>query len=531
MTRFWTLTIALLLSVSAWATTDHVPGEVLVQFKTTPTGRALVSAPIVGVVRAEATGLGVLQVSTPVGVNEHDLVRYYRQRPDVRFAELNYRKRRFVTPNDPRYNEQWSLPKVQAPAAWGITEGNQNVIVAIIDDGVDGAHPDLSSKLVPGRDISDNDSNTNPLAGDDHGTHCAGIAGAATNNAVGIAGMGFRVRIMPLKIWPNATDFTSAQAIRYAADNGAKVISMSYGSNFFSQSEFAAVQYAWGKGCVLVGAAGNDGVTTRYYPAAFANVIAVGSTTTSDTRSSFSNFNSLNDAWVDVAAPGSSILSTVPGGYGVKSGTSMATPLVAGLAGLLASVAPPGTSNTELRLAIETSCDPVVGSFVTFGRVNALKALQSLSPTVSLPSQATISFGSLVSGNVGSLLSLDGNRLAIQSAPSSLGQLAQADLIVPMQGAVTGLSDVRFETAALGPRGGTLQVFFRNPSTNQFVLMRSTALAPGNPPLVKLIVDRNMAAYVNQGTLTVRLRAILPNRFGPAPAYTVEIDRAAVLTR
>lgn len=522
--------MGLALTSIGLASNPVVEGEVLVKFKTTPTGRSLMSAPIVGHVRAEARSTRVLQVGTPSGVSASELKAYYASRPDVEFVEFNHRKQRFWVPNDPRYNEQWALPRVKAPEGWDIHQGSNTVIVAVIDDGVTPTHPDLSAKLVPGRDISDNDNDTTPSPGSEHGTHCAGIAGAATNNGVGIAGIGAQVRIMPIKIWPNATDFTSAMAIQYAADNGAKVISMSYGSSNVSLSEQSAVNYAWGKGCVLVGAAGNNGSTARFYPGAYENVVAVASSEPNDSRSSFSNYNDANDPWVDVAAPGSSILSTIPSGYGYKSGTSMATPLVAGAVGLLFSAAPSGTTNVQIRQALELTTDSV-GTYVRTGRLNVQAALASLTPTPSVPTASTVTTGTVIGGNTASLAAIDANTLRTNSIQTSLGTVAEIEVTIPVQGSTTGLTAVNLQVANSGPRGGSLQVWLLNPTTNTWVYQRAIATLPGSIVDGTVALDRNLATYLSNGNVRARIRSTLPRRKGSPVNYTLTLDRVLLTTQ
>ena len=218
-----------------------------------------------------------------------------------------------------------------------------------------------------------------------HGTHVAGIAAARINNGIGIAGMAGGATIMPVKVFfppPNVigTYEDLIRAIVYATDNGARVINMSLGASSYSRGEEAAVDYAWDHGAVVVAAAGNTGRETYHYPAAHPNAIAVAATTASDTRAGFSTYGD----FVDVAAPGSSVFSTLmSGGYGNMSGTSMATPHVAGLAALLLSLNPQLT-NTQVRELIETNADDLGASGwdkrFGHGRINARKALAAVAP-------------------------------------------------------------------------------------------------------------------------------------------------------
>lgn len=228
--------------------------------------------------------------------------------------------------------------------------------------------------MINGYDFVDGDRNPNDANG--HGTHCAGIAAASTNNGIGIAGTApnasiYAVRVLDASGSGSLNDV--ADGVVHAADNGAKVISLSLGSTGASSTLEDAVNYAWDKGSVVVAAAGNAGNTVKNYPAAYSNAIAVASTDRNDRKSSFSTYGS----WVDVAAPGSDIYSTYPTNtYSSLSGTSMATPHVAGVAGLLASQ---GKSNSSIRSAIQDSADKIsgTGNYWIHGRVNANNAVRN----------------------------------------------------------------------------------------------------------------------------------------------------------
>ena len=231
----------------------------------------------------------------------------------------------------------------------------------------------MASKVIYGHDYVDNDNTSDD--GNGHGTHCAGITGALTNNSIGIAGVAPQTSIYAVRVLDNQGSGTLdavAQGIREAADSGAKVISLSLGAPNGGTALQQAVQYAWNKGSVIVAAAGNAGNTKANYPAYYSEVIAVASTDQSDKKSSFSTYGS----WVDVAAPGSNIYSTYKGStYQLLSGTSMATPHVAGVAALLANQ---GYSNTQIRQIIESTSDKIsgTGTYWKNGRVNAYKAVQ-----------------------------------------------------------------------------------------------------------------------------------------------------------
>ncbi|MCK4722536.1 MAG: S8 family serine peptidase, partial [Dehalococcoidia bacterium] len=213
-----------------------------------------------------------------------------------------------------------------------------------------------------------------------HGTHIAGIIGAIANNGIGIDGLAYNCSLLNVKV---ANDkglcdaATVAEGIVWAVDNGAKVINLSLTFTKPDQALEDAVDYAWSKGAILVGAAGNDGGSTPIYPAYYANCLAVTATNSDDLLVQLAKYGD----WVDVAAPGANIYSTLPNNsYGYKSGTSMATACAAGMAGLLFDVVPDangnGRLNDEVRYTIENSCDEIGTPGAGKGRINALRAVR-----------------------------------------------------------------------------------------------------------------------------------------------------------
>ncbi len=290
--------------------------------------------------------------------------------PVVEAADYNYIVEPQWVPDDPRLGDQWALGKVNALRAWEYSRGRETDI-AIVDSGIDQNHSDLG-KIAGQYDFVENDS----VADDDygHGTHVAGIASSVTGNGKGGAGMSPYSRLLIAKILDSSGDGTISDVIKgieWAVDNGAKVINLSLGHQGESTSERDAVNYAWSRGVVVVGAAGNNGGNVKLYPGAYKNAISVAATTRDDRRASFSNYGE----WVDLAAPGVEILSTVPNGYDYKSGTSMATPYVAGLAALISAQ---GYSATQVRNRMESTAVDLgpKGKDVGFGygRINAYRA-------------------------------------------------------------------------------------------------------------------------------------------------------------
>lgn len=267
------------------------------------------------------------------------------------------------TPNDLHFR-QWNLRKIKAELAWDDNRGDPAITVAVIDDAVRLDHEDLVPVLwkntseipgngidddangfiddVDGWDFADGDNDPNPpsnnLSGYSHGTHCSGIVGAKTNNNLGIASLSYNIRIMPLKASRNNGNgiVNTDQAIRYAVDNGARVISMSWGGYSMSRTTQFVLNYAYANNVVCIAASGNNNTDAPMYPANYDYVISVGATDSLDRKATFSNFG----ARTDVMAPGVAIwscMATSTSAYGYMDGTSMACPLVASLAALMLS--------------------------------------------------------------------------------------------------------------------------------------------------------------------------------------------------
>lgn len=287
-------------------------------------------------------------------------------------------------PNDPYYSQQWHHAMIDSPRAWDFSLAS-GVTVAIVDTGVNCNHPDLSGNCVAGYDFVNNDNDPNDDHG--HGTHVAGISAALTDNGVGIAATGWAARIMPMKALDrtgNGSHSAIANSIVWAVDRGADVINLSLGGFFTSSTLSSATAYAIDRGVTLVAASGNQNTSNPTYPAAYPNVIGVGATTQADRRASFSNYGS----YVDVSAPGVAILSSVrDGGYQAWSGTSMASPVVAGVAALLVGQNPsrtPATIETILEVTAEDLGDAGYDHFYGWGRIDAGRALQH-SPGTTTP--------------------------------------------------------------------------------------------------------------------------------------------------
>ncbi|MEW6207796.1 MAG: S8 family serine peptidase [Acidobacteriota bacterium] len=282
----------------------------------------------------EIRGTQVYIVDLPEGVSEESYIDIYSSLPEVEFVELDQlHSPDEMIPNDPSFQSQWHLPKVSAPAAWSLTTGSNAVKIAILDTGVDPYHPDLSSKLVPGWNIFNNTPDTRDVYG--HGTKVAGVAAASTNNATGVASVGWNCLIMPIRVSDTkgyATTSAIANGLVWAADHGARVANISYKVTTSSTVTNSA-KYFYGKGGVIAVSAGNDATFDSAPDNPY--VLTVSGTASDDSLASFSTRGNN----IDLSAPAVSVLTTTSGGgYGPASGTSFSAPLVAGAAGLLLSM-------------------------------------------------------------------------------------------------------------------------------------------------------------------------------------------------
>jgi len=313
--------------------------------------------------------------------------------PLIEYAEPNFiAKTQDLIPNDTSFNLQWGLNNpsdadIDAPEAWAINQGNETIKIAVLDTGINLSHEDLVNKI----DSLRKDFTGSGIEDDyGHGTHVAGIAAAETNNATGVAGMGFNSKIIVGKVLDNSgSGYYSwiSDGIKWAVDNGASVINLSLGGYASSRTLEQAIKYAWSKGVVITAAAGNDNRGSKLYPAGYTNVIAVAATDNNDKKASFSNFGK----WVSVAAPGVNIYSTFPNhpfylqteygrsmNYDYGNGTSMATPFVSGAAALIwASGKCAPLNNSCVRNRIQSTADKIsgTGKYWRYGRINAYKAI------------------------------------------------------------------------------------------------------------------------------------------------------------
>ena len=259
------LVLVILAALAAIAFGDRMKaGQVLVKFRVQNSGsNARVHRAVGGRVIDRFPQIGVELVQLRSGVSVSQAVTRYRRYAAVLYAGPNYYRELLFRPNDPSYSQQYHPRRVFAEEGWDLTRGDSGTVIAVLDTGQDLSHPDLHDKLLPGYDFSDNDSDPSDYQG--HGTHTAGIAAADTNNGIGVAGIGFDCKIMPLKIFPEATVSNVIRAVLYATDNGANVLSMSFGGAPPSQAEEDSYTYALANDVLPIASAGNGNSNTKYF--------------------------------------------------------------------------------------------------------------------------------------------------------------------------------------------------------------------------------------------------------------------------
>ncbi len=408
---------AVLAPATPGAPPDAVPGELIVKFRPAASLRDKDDA------RGRVQGsrrrrfrMGAEHWVLPPGTSVPKAIDSLRADPRVAWVEPNYRLHALVMPDDPRYPEQWALHNtgqdqgtpgadIRAETAWDSGTGSRDVVVAVIDTGIDYTHPDLAGNIwdnegeIAGNGIDDDgngfvddvrgwdfvNGDDDPMDDAGHGTHVAGILGAAGGNHDGIAGIAWQVRLMPVKFLGadgGGSTADAVAAVEYATRMGARIMNNSWGGNGFSQALLDAIEEAAAADALFVVAAGNSGTNNDLYPTYPAsydvpNILSVAATDRFDHLAGFSNYGAGS---VDLAAPGVEILSTVPGArYAVHSGTSMATPHVSGVAALVRAAAPTIDVAT-LRRRLLTQVDPVPGlqgAVATGGRLNAGLAVAS----------------------------------------------------------------------------------------------------------------------------------------------------------
>jgi subtilisin family serine protease len=422
---------------------DFVQGEVLVKFKKNTQSDTVQSIldEAGAIIKKKARFVDVHLLSIPSNVPVQKAIEALKRNPNIEYAEPNYivsvigeEVSPQLVPNDPRYPEMYGLNNtgqtggtsdsdIDAPEAWNMQTGSQGVVIGVIDSGLDFIHEDIlgstfpgnlwiNSGEIPGNGIDDDvngyiddiigwdfaNNDNNPYDDNDHGTHVSGTIGAIGNNGIGTTGVMWNAQIMALKFLDAngfGSTFDAIEAIVYAINNGAKLTNNSWGGGGFSLFLKEAIEASGNAGMLFVTSAGNSGKNTDispHYPSSYDldNIISVAATDHNDNKASFSNYGKVS---VDNGAPGVSILSTLPGNsYGKFNGTSMATPHVSGVAGLIWSQFP-GLTHLEVRALIRERIDLIPGLInktVSWGRLNAAKALSIPSVETTLTCESSI---------------------------------------------------------------------------------------------------------------------------------------------
>jgi subtilisin family serine protease len=435
-----------------------------------------------GLSHSKISGTNVEVVSLPAQANENAFAGAFKNRPEVEFVEFDeIVAPSDIIPNDPWYPNEWNLAKIAAPTAWGTTTGSASVAIAVIDTGVDSTHPDLSTKIIPGWNIYDNNANTADVYG--HGTMVAGTAAAASNNGIGVTSICWYCSIMPIRA--SALDGTAsysniATGIIWAADHGARVANVSYIVSD-SSTVTSAAQYMWNHNGLVTASAGNyssfDGASNNPY------ILTISASDPSDVLYTWSNTGNN----VDLAAPGAAYTTLVGGNYGWAAGTSISSPVVAALAALLISVNPSLTPSRVTAILEQnaddlgpTGWDPSYG----WGRVNAARAVAAAGGTGAAPS---VSFQSPQNG-----ATLSGTVTAQVSASDSAG-ISSVSLYV--DGTLTGTSSISpyawpLNTASLPNGGHTLKAIAKDPLGNSSSATSSVTVsnisADATPPTIAI---------------------------------------------
>jgi serine protease len=492
------------------------------------------------------------------------VVKILRKRPDVESADPNYILHAVdntLVPNDTHYNLQWNLPLINMPQAWYVTQGSPSVIVAVVDTGVLLNHPDLAGKLTSGYDFVSDISMSNDGDGIDsnpndpgdkentssssfHGTHVAGIIAAATNNGLGVAGVGWNTLIMPVRALGigGGAEYDILQAVRYAArlsndsrtvpSQKADVINLSLGSESSSSASQAVYTEVRNAGVIVVAAAGNNASNTPFYPASYDGVLSVNAVKINSTLASYSNYG----ANIDVAAPGGDsgdlngdgypdyvpstcgddsahILDSskpIEFNYVFMAGTSMAAPHVSGVAALMKALKPTLTPDQFDAFLISGDLTDNIGSSEYYGNglIDAYKAVQiainGTVPTVLKVSPTILNFGLALDSaafTVSKIGSEDLNNIVVNPSTSWLTIVRSAN--VDANGLGTYIAQVNRDNLAYGDYSATITITYNTTVENTIVIrvqmqVNSTGAPPDEGYHYVLLVDSATQALVDQ---------------------------------
>lgn len=446
------------------------------------------------------SGIQVLRLAGTSG--QEGAANALRRRSDVLFAEVDRKLPLALTPNDPLFANQWHLPRISAPAAWQRTQGSASIVIAILDTGVDSTHPDLAARMVPGWNMHGNNSDSRDVQG--HGTMVAGCASASSNNALGIVGLTWNTRIMPIRVSePDGMAYFSriAEGLVWARQNGARVANISYGATPSSSIQWAAQQFTEAGG-VVVSSAGNDGQVNPTPDTPW--IVTVSATNSADALTSWST----RGAFIDVSAPGLDIFTTTRGGgYGPASGTSFSSPIVAGVAALVLSAKPTLTGPQAIQtLRASTDdlgapgWDPLYGT----GRINADRAVAMVGSTGG--SDTTLPGASFTSPVNGARVS--GTTTVRVAATDDVG-IASVEFLVDMvpQGTRTSAPyDFTWNTRQVANGSRVLTAIARDAAGNSITTQVSAVVANDRAAPTVAFVSPSAGSRLG-GVATVRVAA------------------------
>lgn len=475
-------------------------------------------------------------VRVPLGYNESTFSNMLMFSGDYEYAVPNWMCYTTAIPNDPLFSQQWHHPKIQAPQAWDLITGDSTIICAIIDTGIDTDHPDLAANRVPGFNSNTNtEESSGGVVEDDngHGTHCAGDAAAIGNNGVGVSGVGWNFKIMGIKATGGGGGASLAAltgGVRWAVDHGAKVASVS-----FTGVDSPAVQttgaYAKTKGGLMCWAAGNDNRNLTFnHP----DVIVVGASDQNDQKAGFSAFG----PGVHVFAPGVNILSTtMGGGFGNASGTSMATPVTNGAIAMIWA-ADPSLTPDEVQTILEDNCDNIgPANIFGHGRINVFKAVDAASvvPDITLAPQSVNTFeGSYMDGNLVSITFDDTDYYETRATlVSKLGFTTSVEFSFNVSTPKDKLRSVTYSVLArqMNAPSVTGLFFLWNYQTGKYEHVGSNPIKQTfGTPIVRQIGDYNK--YISStGQVKVLVRALAPISRGRGVAFDFNLDVAGMVVK
>ena len=530
---------------AAQPTDDWANGRLLVHARAGTSDDDLATLAAAHGGKARRIGSTDLHIVDLPGNSEVAVLNKLKHHPQLKFAELDRRLSPTLVSNDPYLGSQWHLPRINAGAAWDLAQG-AGITIAILDSGVLASHPDLAPSLLPGWNFVDNNGDTTDVNG--HGTAVAGAAAAVTNNGAGVAGVAGAARIMPLRV-ADAGGYayysTIAQAVTYAADNGARVANASFGGVYASLSVQSAAQYLKGKGGLLVVSAGNSG--TNDGSPATTTMIPVSATDSSDAMATWSSFGT----YVALAAPGVGIYTTgSDGGYRSVSGTSFSSPITAGVIGLMMSAKPTLSASQVETLLYSTALDLGAAGrdiYYGYGRVDAAAAVAAAAAATATDTQAPTSnisaplANSTVSGvanvNVTATDNLGVTRVELRVNGSTVA----TDTSAPFQfswdtsnlaNGMNNLVAVAYDAAGNAKSSATVSVNVANNVLSDTTPPLVVITKPGNGAIVTGSVQVAVSASDNMGASAIKQSLYLDGKLvasgsGGSLTYTWNSRKAA----